>query len=200
MAANKRTSDEILFDRDRISGMYLKGYSQRQIRDAVNEGRPVQKHITQQQVSEDLKVIRGEWRASAVRNFDEAKEEELQKLNRMEHEAWMAWERSQKDATVTSAEKSENEDGTRSKTRIQREEQVGDPRFLQTAMQCVDRRCKILGLDAPVKQAFTDVNGQDREVGYTMEDIVRMTQEVRNADVEEPVPPVEAASCRGANE
>jgi hypothetical protein len=34
-----------------------------------------------------------------------------------------------------------------------REGQVGDPRYLDGVLKCIDRRCAILGIDAPKKIA-----------------------------------------------
>ena len=38
--------------------------------------------------------------------------------------------------------------------------QYGDPRFLKIALECVERRCKLLGLDAPEKHQHTGADGR----------------------------------------
>jgi hypothetical protein len=45
-------------------------------------------------VSQDLKAIRAEWAASAVRDFDAAKGKLLEELAMLRRELWVAWERS----------------------------------------------------------------------------------------------------------
>ena len=37
----------------------------------------------------------------------------------------------------------------RRKASVKKEGQAGDPRFLDGVLKCVERRCSILGLDAP---------------------------------------------------
>jgi len=54
--------------------------------------------VAQPTICDDLKRIRAEWRESAVRDFDEARQLELMKLERIEREAWSAWDQSKKPA------------------------------------------------------------------------------------------------------
>lgn len=42
-----------------------------------------------------------------------------------------------------------------------REGQIGAPRFLEVIQSCLERRAKLLGLDAPEKFAETDSDGND---------------------------------------
>jgi hypothetical protein len=122
--------------RERVADMYLSGMTQAAIGQEVG--------VRQCTISQDLKAIREQWRASAIRDFDLAREVELKKLDRMEREAWAAWERSkqpQQSATT------EDVDHSR-KTRRTVENRDGDPRFLEMVHKCVTSRCTILGLNA----------------------------------------------------
>lgn len=101
--------------------------------------------VSQQQISQDLKAIRAAWLASAVRDFDAAKAHELAKIDEVERQAWQAWARSQEDKEVEFDESGPK--GHRSGSR--REGQVGAPAFLELVLKCIDKRCQILGLDAP---------------------------------------------------
>ncbi len=40
------------------------------------------------------------------------------------------------------------------------EERLGDPRYLLGVDRCIERRCRILGLEAPMKIAQTDPQGK----------------------------------------
>lgn len=147
MAAPKRTADQILNDRRIIADRYLRGDHQADI--ARDLG------LSQQQISYDLKIIRAEWLQSAIRNFDEAKAIELAKIDAVELEYWTAWKRSTEDKEITYSERSEKG----SKEGERREGQSGNPAFLDGILKCIERRCKLLGLDAPEKKEITGKNG-----------------------------------------
>jgi predicted transcriptional regulator len=132
--------------REQVADLYVRGFSQSAIAAQLN--------VTQGTVSRDLKQIEGQWRASGIRKFDIAREVELQKLDRLEREAWAAWERSQKptqSAVVTEA-------GTSQQTRKSMRHQYGDPRFLDQVNKCICQRRALLGLDAPLQ--INDVTPQ----------------------------------------
>jgi hypothetical protein len=103
-------------------------------------------------ISRDLAAIKEQWRKSAVRDFDEAKGRELDKLDLVEKEAWLAWERSK-------------EEGSRKRTtgdgeETTKEKRDGNPSFLEAVLKCIAKRCAILGLDSPLKVAPTTPDGQ----------------------------------------
>ena len=77
---------EIVQRRQRVAELYLQGWQQ----DAIAK----ELTIRQPMVSEDLAKIRQAWRESAIRDFDAARDLELARLDRIEREAWAAWERS----------------------------------------------------------------------------------------------------------
>ena len=49
--------------------------------------------------------------------------------------------------------------GASTEAGVRKEEQIGDPRFLDGIMKCISKRCEILGLDAPKKAAFSNADG-----------------------------------------
>jgi len=111
--------------------------------------------VTQSTISLDLKFIRRQWQKSMIGDFSQAQAEELQKLERIEHEAWVAWERSQKPSQSAVVQ------GTSTATaRKTVKNQTGNPRFLKIVHDCIESRRDILGLDAPRKIASTDVEGR----------------------------------------
>jgi len=123
--------------RQEVAALYLTGKYQTEIARLVG--------CSQQQVSSDLKAVQRQWLASSIRDFDAVKSEQLAKIDRIERAAWESWERSLQPRAVTVQEVVDGEHRTK-KVSIRKEEQVGDPRFLQIAQRCIDQRCDILGL------------------------------------------------------
>jgi hypothetical protein len=125
--------------RHHVAELYLGGKYQVEIARLVG--------VSQQQVSLDLKAVQRAWLASSIRNFDEAKAEQLAKINRIEREAWSAWERSLQVREVTVQEVIESDHRTNRVT-LRKEPQGGDPRYLQIAQRCIDQRIDLLGIGA----------------------------------------------------
>lgn len=117
--------------RQRVADLYIQGWTQMAI--AAELG------IAQATVSMDLKRVQQAWRESSIRDFDLAREVELQKLIRIEREAWAAWERSQKPA-----QEARVKEGNATKTVKTRS---GDARFLEIVLRCIVGRRELLALD-----------------------------------------------------
>lgn len=141
MKGKRRSPAEISRDRRRISDLYLQGLLQSEIAEQLEVG--------QATVSRDLKALRDEWLEDSKANFDEAKSRELAKIDRLEREYWQAWGHSCKDAETLRQEGDPKQPPT--KVVKTSKGQAGDPRFLQGVQWCIERRCKILGVDAPQK-------------------------------------------------
>lgn len=93
--------------------------------------------ITQQAVSKHLVSIQKEWAESAKADINKAKAEQLAVIDRTERKFCEGWERSLSDG------------------------RDGNPKFLVGILQCVSKRCDILGLDAPTKvESETLTNGE----------------------------------------
>ena len=129
-------------------------YLQRQTQAAIGR----QLGVSQPQVCYDLNIVRRRWLESSIRNFDEARAQELAKIDRIEAEFWAGWERSQRIKQVTSTKCKEGM-GASTEAGVRKEEHAGDPRFMGGVLKCIFKRCAILGLDAPKKTAFTDPTG-----------------------------------------
>jgi hypothetical protein len=131
-----------------IAMMYVRGDSQWSI--AKHFG------LSQQQISVDLKSLEQEWRQSALRDFDDLRGVQLAKIDELEREYWTAWEKSKKPITKTRQEATPKRNRATGESvptpdKIIKEvrESVGDPRWLDGVHKCIERRCKLLGLDAP---------------------------------------------------
>ena len=131
----KRIRKAALDDRRRKVGeLTLQGLKQDEIARRLG--------VNQSTIGRDLEQLRIEWRDSAVRDFDEARGQELQKLALIETEAWAAWRRSQQPEQAASM--SEGKAGKSSRSSLKH--QYGDPRFLDQVNKCVTQRCFLLGL------------------------------------------------------
>lgn len=163
MPAHKRTPHEIARDRLEISELYLKGETQLSIASILARDPKRGYTLTRQSITYDIQVIQKAWVAESVQNMDAAKARELAKIDHLEREYWKGWERSKHTMKKSRTEQTVN-NGTSAGTSeiIERQRRVGDPTFLDGVQKCIERRCKILGLDAPDKYQVDDRRLVDR--------------------------------------
>lgn len=166
----KRTRFQIERDRQHIADWYLQGLTQAVIAERINADPEREYTLTQQTISNDIRRLQELWLASSVRDFNEMKAQELAKIDRLEREYWRGWESSQEDAETKIQKtkgnirkiidpEAEEVDGEPASFIAERpaemtktaKGQVGDPRFLAGVERCIERRCKILGIDAPTE-------------------------------------------------
>lgn len=152
--ARKNKIESVLERRVKVAKLYLQGWYQADIAKQVG--------VTQQQVSSDLKALRKEWLASSIRDFDKARDQELFKIDNLEREYWAAWEKSKTDYS----KKSIKAKGTKKElNQVEKTDteviMIGNKQFLDGVMTCINKRCEILGLDAPKKQELTGAGGKD---------------------------------------
>lgn len=134
--------------------------------------------VGQSAVSTWLAQVRIHWLNSAIRNWDALKELELLEIAKTEQAAWQGWERSLKPKRTTTRESGGMLQGSNLEEDlvkplplpkgqpvnmvVKKEDGTGDPRFLAIVMKCIERRCAILGLDAPTKvEGKVTVNWRD---------------------------------------
>jgi predicted XRE-type DNA-binding protein len=154
MAARKRTPFQREEDLVQITRLYLQGRTQRDIAEVVG--------VSQGQVNHDLKLIQQRWRESSIMDMNEAKQRELARMDILEREYWAAWEQSKNERTRARQESDgKSRDGKPNVVRatMEREQRDGNPAFLAGVMSCIERRCKLLGLDAPAKAELTGKDG-----------------------------------------
>jgi len=133
----------VLERRTKVSDLYLRGLSQWQIARELGIG--------QATVSRDLEALRVQWRESSSLAIDTILQRELAKIDLIEAEAWIAWERSKENRERTTKERSSGETSAKSKVVVVTEGRLPDNEFLKTVQWCISKRCEILGLDAPRK-------------------------------------------------
>jgi len=155
--SKRRDAAQLARDRRRIAEMYLHGVLQADIADEL--------HIDQSTVSRDLKALQDEWRASSLIDIDEAKARELARIDELERTYWDGWRRSKEDAEIERKRVTEGgKDGRKYEAGTETKGQVGDPRFLQGVQWCIERRCKVIGIDAPTKQEIRVPDGVETRV------------------------------------
>jgi hypothetical protein len=156
----RRSNGQLVRDRRRIADLYLQGWIQADIADELQ--------LDQSTISRDLKHLYKEWQQSSLIDIDEAKSQELAKVDRLEREYWIAWVNSCEDAETLRQEGSKTETGKVKPDKIVKtaKGQAGDPRFLSGVQWCINKRCEILGLDAAIKQDIT--SGGEILKGYTI--------------------------------
>jgi transcriptional regulator with XRE-family HTH domain len=130
--------------------MYLReGLSQAEIGERLR--------MTQQMVSYDLCALQREWLKAGLMDLTEAKARELAKIDGLELEYWTAWEKSKEVKEIDTSGKMYGGDV---RAQVRKETRDGNPAFLTGVQWCIDRRAKLLGLDAPTKIAPTDPTGE----------------------------------------
>lgn len=160
----QNTDDVIAHRRATVTRLYLQGVRQYQIAAEVG--------VSEGQISQDLAAIRTEWRQSTLMDFNDQKIQELAKIDHLESVYWEAWHDSKKPLKKKSTKMkgevdavARDEDKKKQKAKHLEssettEERLGDPRYLDGAMRCIQKRCDLLGLDAPLKIANTDTEGK----------------------------------------
>ena len=160
-----RAKVEMTNRRQQVAEMYLRGMYQADIAEQLK--------VNQATISRDLAELRKEWLDRSINHIDQKKAIELAKLDRLEVTYWEAWERSLKNAEIEITEQI----GTRRKVkpkegeteqdgivpeRIRKtkrvEGQSGNPEFLKGVLNCITKRCDILGIDAPKKNENLNVD------------------------------------------
>ena len=132
----------VLQRRERVGRAYVQGRREWEI--AAEES------VSVATISRDLAWCRQAWTARAVASVEQQLAEELAKIDQLERFYWEAWERSKAPAEETTAELVQALEA-RSKAAIRRRQRDGDAAWLAGVQWCIDRRCKLFGLDAPHK-------------------------------------------------
>lgn len=131
--------------------MYCQGVPQTQIAQELG--------ISLETLLSDLQAVTQEWIASAWAGFDELVARELAKINHLEAVAWQAWERSCRDQETTKVVL-QGEDKKRSEKTVRT--QAGNSAFLNRICWCIEKRSRLLGLQATGRTAKrTDDEPQD---------------------------------------
>jgi len=170
----RRSASQLARDRRRIAELYLEGWLQADIAEELE--------LSQSTISNDLNALHKRWLESSLIDFDQAKAVEIAKVDKLEREYYRAWRASKEDKEISVTEKAGGEK-PRSKAQIRREGRVGNPSFLSGVQWCIERRCKILGLDAPQKMQVLSDNDLDAAIAT---ELARLAAVGEAADVRTP--------------
>jgi hypothetical protein len=142
----KNTDKEVAERRNKVAILYTEGKKQSEIAKIVL--------VSEGQISLDLTHIRRAWLKASNISKEDRIAEELAKIDHLERKLWQAWEKSTKDhKRVISKNKGKTSADSPEYSEVTNMDIIkdGDPRYLQAIERCIDRRCKLLGLDAPMK-------------------------------------------------
>jgi hypothetical protein len=149
MSAPKTKNLTELLNRQHLSAqLYLHGQTQTETAAALSEIYGVK--IDQRTVSNDLKAMREEWKVRATAMITEHVAEELAKIDSLERRYNQLYEKST------------------GKTRTR----YGKLLYLQRVEWCIDRRCQLLGVDAPKRMAFEGAGGGPIKIDNVRERVV----------------------------
>ena len=163
MKREKHTKER---DLNLVTEYYLKGCSSRliafKIMEAVGKDeKGVQYNISHVTVAADIKFLLKQWRDDRIHDITNQKLIELTKIDKLEQTYWEAWEKSvENHKKVISKNKGKTTSATPEFSEITNMEirEFGEPRYLQGIERCIDKRCKLLGLDAPVVMKNEDTS------------------------------------------
>jgi hypothetical protein len=165
----KRTKAEKEEHLNLISKLYVKGTTQMDMARQLG--------VSQGQISNDLKLILKKWETERVHDIDLIKNQQLTRINAIEEEMWIAWEKSKTakkvvlnkskagewadefDMTTGKTTKTQTDKYWRAGT-TEEEPTGGDMQYMNGIMWCIQERAKIVGLYAPKKVAQTDPTGE----------------------------------------
>ena len=148
-------------DLERTAELYLRGVYQTDI--------AAQLGITQQTVSKDIKALQTRWQESALVDIDAAKSRELARIDELERTYWAEWEASKEERSSTTtkavqlapAKQGDEPKPKRNEATIRKETHLGDPAYLRGVQWCIERRCAIVGIDAPKRnESKTNLSGE----------------------------------------
>lgn len=126
---------ELELRRQYVNELYLQGKYQADIAALVASRFGYE--VTQQTISNDLRAVKEQWMRRSTALINEHIAEELAKIDQLEREYQAMFE------------KSKGKNGRR----------LGDVKYKMRVEWCIDRRCQLLGVDAPKRTEISGVNG-----------------------------------------
>lgn len=189
-----KTEAQEIHDRALLAEMYRQGHSHAAM--AAHFG------TSEDNVKQHIQGLRKEWLERQARAINEVKQEELDKLDDIEREAWAGWRRSQEDAERTVeetesgaivADAAEGDDDSgevavpiregKVVKRVERKGQVGDAKFLEILLKVRERKAKFYALDSPkridVRKESVTVKAYEVALSDASEEELRVLMKLR---------------------
>lgn len=125
-----------------VAGLYLKGYNYKQILAEIEKvfGR----RLSVKTIYSYINALVKEWREERIDKIDDLKTIELNRINKLEQTYWESWEATKE------------VDG------------IGDARFLGGVQWCIQKRCKLLGIEAPLNIVGDMPNDMKRNIIFNL--------------------------------
>jgi len=161
--APRRTAYQIRADRVFLTDLMIRGMSLERMADALAEARGYRLHFST--IRRELGIIIDEYKDRNDDLLDRHRQRQLMRLDAQEQEAWRAWEESKKDAITKQGERISGQPGQngsaggRERSLVKQAGRVGNAEFLRVMLSIAERRCKLLGLDAPARNVLMNPDG-----------------------------------------
>ena len=169
----KRSEVQREQDKATIARMILQGKTHQEIANFLELDRSM--------ISREVKLIRDEWKASSLRDFDEARGERIAELELVKAELWESWQQSKQQKQTTLKEQIDSLDGgtdegeKRTKVATRHQSATGDAIYLSGVVNCIKEQSKLLGLypqeGTGTGQAISLTDGQLGVLGKLMGDV-----------------------------
>lgn len=138
----KRAQIEIAHRHARVAELYLQGRKQHEIAQDLDVGEST--------VTKDLEAIQKAWLEACVRDITQQKMQEVAKIDHLERTYWAEWERSKLPARKSRTQKvTQGASPEKATAQVETQERCGKRDYLRGVEWCIERRIKLLGLDAP---------------------------------------------------
>jgi hypothetical protein len=179
--SHSRTNGELRKDRIDIAKLYVQGYGPTYIAHWMSENRSYSLSVAT--ISRDIAVVKREWREQYLPDIDAMKAVELARLDSLIQEAWAGWYASRKTKETSETEQMTQETKAKTgsvakpiyyeetKSKLKQEQRDGDYRFLEMIDKCINRRCRILGLEAPSRHEIKDWRQEAEKAGINASEI-----------------------------
>lgn len=173
---------EISKRRATVAAKYLKGWHQQKIADHCE--------VSVATICSDLKALHKQWLDRSQQHYDRHMARELAKLDHLEAEAWESYNESkqatehyQRESQKNTARPGKPLDTTKSKgSKILKS--AGDSRFLLIVENCIDKRCKILGINAAKRVEVTGADGGPiKTENVRLEAVQTLLSAIRQANI-----------------
>lgn len=186
---NKRTKEQQAYDTNFCTNLFLRGHTYREIAEKLRLHHievvgGIEYTISHVQVMKDMQRVLIEWKRNSLETVDDYLRVELEKLDKIEAEAWAAWEVSK---AMKTRKKNRNfvgkakayvddidEDGNQKEVKPiyegyneeATETTSGNPKFMDIILNAMQSRARLLGLNSPEKVDLVNdrQNNTDRPV------------------------------------
>jgi hypothetical protein len=156
--APKRTKGQIQEDRVVIAKMYCEAKPLWQITSTINEriqDRGEKYTLTYQAIQNDLRWIRRVWEREQSEWFNRFVSEQLARIDNVERTLWEEYWDSKKEKMTTivkgKGQKDNKGNHKNYETIVKKEQRLGDPRYLEAVVRCLEMRQKLLKPETDTK-------------------------------------------------